>query len=114
MGVYIKGMKMPLGCDDCYFCGEMGMCSVLVATHINSGVVGEYRYNAFERPPFCPLIPVPDHGRLIDADELYDTLDGGYDIDFDEVPETKAELLAMIKRQVTIIPASKEDTDEQP
>ena len=70
MSVYIKGMEMPQGCDDCYFCGEMGICSVLVATHINSGVVGEYRYSEFERPPFCPLIPVPDHGRLVDADAL--------------------------------------------
>ena len=69
MSVYIN-MEMPSGCDDCYFCGEMGICSVLVATHINSGVVDEYRYNEFERPPFCPLVPVPDHGRLIDADAL--------------------------------------------
>lgn len=77
MSVYIKGMEMPSGCDDCYFCGEMGMCSVLVATHINSGIVGEYRYNEFERPPFCPLVPVPEHGRLIDTSakvqtQLYD------------------------------------------
>ena len=69
-GVYIKGIEMPSGCDDCYFCGEMGICSVLVATHINSGIVCEYRYNEFERPPFCPLIHVPAHGRLIDADKL--------------------------------------------
>lgn len=68
-GVYIN-MEMPSGCDDCYFCGEMGICSVLVATHINSGIVGEYRYSEFERPPFCPLVPVPDHGRLVDADAL--------------------------------------------
>ena len=28
-----------------------------------------------ERPTDCPLIPVPDHGRLIDANKLKDTLD---------------------------------------
>ena len=40
--------------------------------------------------------------RLIDADELYELLDGGYDLDFDEVPETKRELLRMISVQPTI------------
>ena len=59
MSIYIKGIEMPSGCDDCYFCGEMGICSVLVATHINSGVVDEYRYNEFERPQFLPSHPRP-------------------------------------------------------
>lgn len=40
--------------------------------------------------------------RLIDADALYELLDGGYDLDFDEVPETKRELLRMISEQPTI------------
>ena len=40
--------------------------------------------------------------RLIDADALYELLDGGYDLDFDEVPETKRELLRMISVQPTI------------
>ena len=102
MSVYIKGMEMPQGCDDCYFCGEMGICSVLVATHINSGVVGEYRYSEFERPPFCPLIPVPDHGRLIDADALIDA------VELDDL-STLSEVMHIkeVLRDVpTIIPAS--------
>lgn len=40
--------------------------------------------------------------RLIDADALYELIDGGYDINFDEVPETKRELLRMIDEQETI------------
>ena len=40
--------------------------------------------------------------RLIDADELYALIDDGYDLDFDEVPETKAELLRMIAEQPVI------------
>lgn len=40
--------------------------------------------------------------RLIDADALYELLDGGYDIDLDELPETKAELLRMIDQEETI------------
>lgn len=40
--------------------------------------------------------------RLIDADALYELLDGGYDVDLDELPETKAELLRMIDQEETI------------
>ena len=39
--------------------------------------------------------------RLIDADALKELIDGGYDIDFSEVPETKRELLNMIDYQGT-------------
>ena len=39
--------------------------------------------------------------RLIDADALKELIDGGYDIDFSEVPETKRELLNMIDYQET-------------
>ena len=40
--------------------------------------------------------------RLIDADDLHELIDGGYDIDFSELPETKRELLRMIDEQSTI------------
>lgn len=40
--------------------------------------------------------------RLIDADDFYELIDGGYDLDFDEVPETKRELLRMINDAPTI------------
>lgn len=40
--------------------------------------------------------------RLIDADALRELLDGGYDIDLDELPETKTELLRMIDYQETV------------
>ena len=40
--------------------------------------------------------------RIIDADYLYDLIDGGFDIDFDETPETKRELLRMVKEAPTI------------
>lgn len=40
--------------------------------------------------------------RLIDADALYELIDGGYDINFDDVPETKKELLRMVNEQETV------------
>lgn len=40
--------------------------------------------------------------RLIDANALHELIDGGYDLNFDEVPETKYELLRMIDEQPTV------------
>ena len=40
--------------------------------------------------------------RLIDGDALIELINGGYDLDFDEVPETKRELLRMITEQPTV------------
>ena len=39
--------------------------------------------------------------RYIDADMLKELIDGGYDIDFSELPETKAALLHLIDYQDT-------------
>ena len=56
-------------------------------------------------------IIVPPHGRLIDADELYKLIDGGYDLDFDEDPETKHGLLRMINERETVLEASEEEKE---
>ena len=42
--------------------------------------------------------------RYIDADILRELIDGGYDIDFSEIPETKKALLNMIDYQDTAQP----------
>lgn len=51
MGVYIKNMEMPKTCDDCFL--PLQYCPYAMKPN------GE-----------CPLVPVPPHGRLIDADAL--------------------------------------------
>ena len=53
-GVYID-MEMPTSCADCRFYG--GYC------------YAKGDENKYSKLP-CPLIPVPDHGRLIDKDAL--------------------------------------------
>lgn len=63
-GVYIKGFDIPENCDQCPVCDyEQGECLV------GKGKFVEYE-NRLVRQPWCPLSPVPKHGRLIDADEL--------------------------------------------
>ena len=63
MGVYIN-MEMPQSCDDCRL--NNGISCYAVPEYTEDGVVGR----TDDRPEWCPLVPVPEHGRLIDADAL--------------------------------------------
>ena len=66
MGVYVKGMYMP---PSCYFCPMT-----------NDGLYLCKANNPYQqleddceerRPDWCPLVTVPEHGRLGDLDELH-------------------------------------------
>ena len=65
MGVYIKGMEMPGSCWRCVLSQlyekprEMLVCKITHEEVLRHKVDGN-----------CPLIPIPLHGRLIDADAL--------------------------------------------
>ncbi len=61
MGVYIN-MEMPTDCGKCRFAVD-GWCYAYGKPNIDA-LANDGRTN------FCPLIPVPPHGRLIDADAL--------------------------------------------
>ena len=61
MGVYAKDMKMPKSCLSCPLQGGTADCRLTQKT---------YNWGLSERPSDCPLVPVPEHGRLIDADAL--------------------------------------------
>lgn len=67
MGIYIKGMEMPMRCADCWLMdGEDHWCCAMRGKPLESN----YYYGIKDRPDWCPLIEVPPHGRLIDADAL--------------------------------------------
>ncbi len=100
MSILIKGLNMP------------ATMAALIA--IDNGEVvykplGNYGEKGEWRRSYKHAVELPPHGRLIDADELYGLLDGGYDIDLDELPETKRELLRMIVEAPTIIEAEDEE-----
>lgn len=62
-GIYIPGMEMPIGgCVNCVFC-VYDRCLINLKLEKKASVTHG-----------CPLVPVPDHGRLIDADELYNDI----------------------------------------
>lgn len=64
MGIYIKGIDMPKNCADCLLEDTYdGYNCRIVEKSANWGLEG--------RPSWCPLVPVPPHGRLIDADEFF-------------------------------------------
>lgn len=66
MSVLIKKMGMPKECGDCpcFSEGEDDICQLLWKSTAMHG----------ERLPNCPLVEVPTHGRLIDADKLKESV----------------------------------------
>ena len=74
MGVYIKGMEMPKSCDECRimifedtnFVPEL-FCGCPIVFKARPQGVGH-------RPDYCPLVEVPEHGRLIGADALLESI----------------------------------------
>ena len=88
-GIYIPNWEKPKSCDECW---------------------AEYAYEICNsHSGTCPLIPVPDHGRLIDAAEA----DSRFMPDFTELSAFQRGWNAAMKRvcedSPTIIPTDKED-----
>ena len=95
MSVLVRGMEMPKSCAYCRF-------------------YGAYCYakgdeNTYSTLP-CPLVPVPPHGRLIDADAFDERVriagglaDEELSDDFKDGIQTT---LLLLKTQATIIPKS--------
>lgn len=66
MGVYIPNMEMPTSCLECRLYNDP-WC---MAKNRNQWRTAYNRPPKGERQNDCPLVPVPPHGRLIDADAL--------------------------------------------
>ena len=71
MGIYIKGMKMP---KKCVFCplSHWNKIDELTGCELHQKYIpnAEKEFWEKDRPDWCPLVEVPPHGRLIDADAL--------------------------------------------
>ena len=103
MSVYIKGMEKPTKCGECpCFNGEYYYCQ---AADIEDAYYSE-------APADCPLLPVPDHGRLIDADKLVDThfskeyLQKAMTANKDEMGVALINIPLVINNAPTIIPSA--------
>lgn len=95
MSIIIKDMEVPTSCAECPCCrhdnwnGETAhQCNV---SFITFGAEDEnWIYNT--RPNWCPLIELPPHGRLVDADKLMMSLADWWYSSFgeEETDEAKA------------------------
>ena len=92
-GVYISGRKPPNSCDDCW------VSDCPHDEHIDG-------YKMMCRPSYCPLIPVPDHGRLIDEQDALKAVEQGAPTLVDRVGLSK-----ILFDAPTIIPADKEEKE---
>lgn len=68
-GIYIKGVEMPKGCAFCKISRRNGnkmICPFIWKCEwdIHDSMAADHRLDD------CPLIPVPEHGDLIDRDAL--------------------------------------------
>lgn len=82
MSILIKGMEIPKRCYDCRMLeGDQydGFCHA-ADKWMDSDWWSWYTFEEgdvdYSKPVNCPLVPVPPHGRLIDADAYEELLHG--------------------------------------
>ena len=63
MSILIKSMKMPIVCPACPFFKRGDLKCVLTGNTFDL-------HEEIDRKQDCPLVEIPPHGRLIDADAL--------------------------------------------
>lgn len=108
MSIFLRGVDMPECCCGCPCCYEKadGSC---FCTAVKDGEPCDIE-NLDQRLPNCPAEGVPEpHGRLIDADRLYETIEqmeGFGTIDNEnDVVLSAVEVLTAIDEAPTIIEA---------
>lgn len=116
MTILIKGMEMPENCVKCRFLygtttyddetdRELFVYECFVTGQRRSE--RDFTQSRFE---LCPLIEIPPHGRLIDADEFFEKIPPG-DIEHDEkISRTGAiaDVCTWVLSAPTVIEAEKE------
>ncbi len=107
MGVYIPGIEIPTWCENCaIFDLEMDECALIGKTpwswEDETGISTIHR-----RPGNCPLIEIPAHGRLVDADTMQEEW---YRLNFNgKISDgTLAYWNYQLSHLPTVIPADKE------
>ena len=70
MDILIKNMEMPNTCRRCIEIGIPVHCRVMEQEAVTAVMSG------YDRQSDCPLVALPEHGRLIDAYRLAEEFDG--------------------------------------
>ena len=103
-GIYIKGMEMPKSCRDCYLKMNCDDCEgwECVCLPLRQEIGYSDDLLADKRRDDCNLIPVPDHGRLVDGDKI---VEGCKDKEGRYVSQFAAAVGETVESAPTIIPA---------
>ena len=103
MSVLIKGLEMPRHCTECLFCKrsyDEAMNYVYFICIVDGTTC---------KISSCPLIPIPDHGDLIDRDALFDDNSWDWFNEWGSTVNTQAQLVADAP---VIIPAERSEDGE--
>lgn len=99
MSILIKDKALPKTCEECVFYG----------IDVESGCFLEKYYvirrAGQDKPSWCPLVSVPPHGRLIDADALLSQYTGYFWTAKTDYAEGLRDVANDIKQAPTIIEA---------
>ena len=96
MSVILKGMEMPKNCAECKM---WSICECLNDFEDFESICYAVEDGDLVRDKNCPLIELPPHGRLIDADAIQD-----YNV------ETFGQRLLIIDTAPTVIEAEGSET----
>ena len=100
MSVLIKGMKIPTSCSECVLNYDCFKCIVTGTPFFDH----EHNFdNETTRLDNCPLIEIPPHGRLIDADKFKEEFP--HDEDWDYPVNTNSYVVETIDKSSIIIEA---------
>lgn len=101
-GVYIKGVEMPINADG---------CELIIRIQPNGELLDLHGFHIG-----ATAIPVPDHGRLVEADAVVEQIDEWLDtVGYPTVGKGLSyywELLGCIEDTPTIIPATAKEDDK--
>lgn len=98
MSILIKGEAMPKSCGEC-------PCICLNWSFIGCAITASRTDDVDLRLPDCPLVEIPPHGRLIDADEFEDEL---YEHEFSNWCD-KDEVSELIDSAPTVIESEEQE-----
>ena len=85
---------MPTRCEDCPVCHYMERGTITACGCKATMMIRPIDCNS--KPYWCPLVEVPQHGRLIDADDVYHVLTAYYHHSTDFQREALKEALARV------------------
>ena len=116
MGVYIKDMEMPTRCGRCDMCIKEADGDI--DYHYECCITAARIGNLGEKMEDCPLVPVPAHGRLIDADAFIVDQCNNCDGDCEKVDcdclncdkDCRCDYIINLAEAPTIIPAEEGET----